>query len=365
MKMKISKLFAITLCVAMTLSLIACGGTQKPASSPPATSTPSQSASSGNNEGTYLDQLSKPAAKNALCIGSGSSSGVWYIVGGGIANAINQNSDWFTVTSEAASGGGENLRNLQEGNIEIAMLNCDMGYYFYTSTGSYEGAGSDQLRALFSMPASTMHLVVRAGSGIQSIEDLKGKSVAVGTAGSGYELFASKLVECAGLTYDDMKIQMINPSQMPDVMKDGQIDAFFFPVQVPGSAITELALSFNLEILSFSPEFIEKFLSEYVGYVRYTIPAGTYSGQNADIETVATGQFSATLIDTLTEDEVYVLMRDIFDNREGWVTSHSSCVEMTETNLDSIIIPLHAGAVKFYEERGVEIPENLIPPESK
>lgn len=103
---------------------------------------PSKEDNSGNTSttGTYLDTLTPPSTKRALCLGTGSSSGVWYILGGGIANAINLNSKWFTVTNEAASGGGENLRNLQDENIDIAMLNCDMGYYYYTSTDTYEGA---------------------------------------------------------------------------------------------------------------------------------------------------------------------------------------------------------------------------------
>lgn len=313
----------------------------------------------------YLSTLTPPASKRALCIGTGSSSGVWYIIGGGIANAVNLDSQWFTVTSEAASGGGENLRNMKEGNIDLAMLNCDMGYYFYTSSGSYQGTGNNSLRSLIALPSSTMHIVAKPSSGISSLQDLKGKRVAVGTAGSGYESFAKSVIACAGMTYDDMKIQMISPSQFADAMKNGQIDAFFFPVQTPGSAITELTIGAKVDILSLPTEFTDKFLREYVGYVRYTIPAGTYKGQNKAINTLATGQFVSTLKDAMTSDEAYVLLCDIFNNRKDWENVHVSCGEITDTNIGSLIVPLHAGAVKFYIEHGVKIPKKLIPSEAQ
>lgn len=360
------RILVLALGAALALGLAACGQAPAPASaqSKPAVSAPAPAASVPAG-GTYLDTLAPPAAKRPLCIGTGSSSGAWYIIGGGMANAVNLSSKWFTVTNEAASGGGENLRNLQEGNIDLAMLNCDMGYYYYTSTDTYTGAGSDSLRSLIAMPSSAMHVVVKAGSGIQTLADLKGRSIAVGTAGSGYESFASKVIACAGMTYDDMKVQMINPSQMADAMKDGQIEAFFYPVQAPGSAITELALSTDVEILTLSADYTQKFLGEYVGYVSYTIPAGTYQGQDAEIQTLATGQFISTDRDAMTADEVYVLMRDIFDNRDEWVVSHATCNEITDSNISSLIVPLHAGAVRFYTERGVELPAELIPPEAK
>lgn len=322
-----------------------------------------QTASAAAND--YLKTLKDPAKKKALSMGTGSSSGVWYIIGGGVANAVNKDSKWFTITSEAASGGGENLRNMKEGNIELAMLNCDMGYYFYSSTGSYDGKGDDKLRSLIAMPSSTMHVVVRPGSGIASLQDLKGKRVAVGTAGSGYENFARSVITCAGLTYNDMKVQMISPSQFADAMKNGQIDAFFFPVQTPGSAITELTISADVEILSLPKDFTDKFLKEFVGYVLYTIPANTYKGQDKAVTTLATGQFLSTLSTALTADEVYVLLSDIFNNRKDWENVHVSCAELTDTNIASLIVPLHAGAVKFYSERGVNIPKELIPADAK
>lgn len=355
---------AMILCVLMVMSLAACGSKDTPQNQTPE---PSKEDNSGNTSttGTYLDTLTPPSNKRALCLGTGSSSGVWYILGGGIANAINLNSKWFTVTNEAASGGGENLRNLQDENIDIAMLNCDMGYYYYTSTDTYEGAGSDQLRSLFAMPASAMHIVTRAGSGINSVADLKGKRIAVGLAGSGYESFASKVIANAGLTYDDMTVQMINPSQMSEALQNDQVDAFFFPVQLPSSAITELALNTDLSIVPLDDAFVDKYQSTYVGYVTYTIPAGTYKNQTEDIQTLATGQFVATLADTLSEDEAYVLMCDIFDNRDEWLSAHNTAQEVTVDNIGSLIVPMHAGAYKFYVERGVDVPEALIPPEAK
>ena len=167
------------------------------------------------------------------------------------------------------------------------------------------------------------------------------------------------------MTYDDMTVQMINPSQMSEALQNDQVDAFFFPVQLPSSAITELALNTDLSIVPLDDAFVDKYQSTYVGYVTYTIPAGTYKNQTEDIQTLATGQFVATLADTLSEDEAYVLMCDIFDNRDEWLSAHNTAQEVTVDNIGSLIVPMHAGAYKFYVERGVDVPEALIPPEAK
>lgn len=363
------KFTSLILAVFMMLNLVACGTKTTPATTPEASSTTpevtSPAASSDSSAGRYLDSLQAPAAKRALCMGTASSSGTWYILGGAISNSINNHSDWFTITNEASSGGGENLRNLQDGVIDIAMLNSDMGYFFYTSTESYEGAGSDQLRALFALPSAAMHIVVRENSDIHSVEDLKGKRVAVGLAGSGYELFASKVIANAGLSYDDMTVQMINPSQMPEALQNNQVDAFFFPLQVPASTLTELALNTDIRFISLDDSFREKYQSTYVGYVEMVIPAGTYKGQEEDVTTLATGQFVSTLADSMTEEEAYVFMCDVFDNRDEWVNSHYTAKELAFENINGLFVPLHAGVCKFLEENDVVIPDNLIPPEAK
>lgn len=356
----------------MLLSLAACGTKQADAPSTPTPAAPASSAATSipaqseqPSDGRYLDSLTAPSSKRALCLGTASSSGTWYIIGGAMCNSVNSHSDWFSVTCEASSGGGENLRNLQDEVIDLAMLNCDMGYFFYTSTDSYAGAGSDKLRSLFAMPSASMHIVARADSGINSIADIKGKRIAVGLAGSGYESFASKIVANAGLTYNDMTVQMINPSQMPEALQNNQVDAFFFPVNTPGSSITELALNTNIKIISLDDSFIDKYQSTYVGYIENVIPAGTYKGQTEDIKTLATGQFACTLADSLTEDEAYVLMCNIFDNRDEWLSAHYTTKEINYDNVDSLIVPVHAGVYKFLVENGVDVPENLIPPEAK
>lgn len=136
-------------------------------------------------------------------------------------------------------------------------------------------------------------------------------------------------------------------------------------MQLPSSAITELALNTDLSIVPLDDAFVDKYQSTYVGYVTYTIPAGTYKNQTEDIQTLATGQFVATLADTLSEDEAYVLMCDIFDNRDEWLSAHNTAQEVTVDNIGSLIVPMHAGAYKFYVERGVDVPEALIPPEAK
>ena len=370
------KLTALLLCVVMFCSIIACGsqGTASSSTQPAAaqasspTNAPAETVTSSTSDPNvlYLDTLTPPATKRALTVGTGSSSGEVYILGGALSSALNIHSKWFTLTNEAASGGNENLRNMKDSIIDMGMMNCDNGYEFYTSTGTFaESGGDDSLRSMIVLPPSPMHIVVRAGSGIQSIDDLRGKHVGFGTVGTGYEAFAKRVFTCAGLTYEDMDAQNMSVNQFADAMKNGQIDAFFFPVQAPSGTITELAISLDIEILTLDDAFIEKYISENLGYVSATIAAGTYKGQTEEIKTVATSRFAPVLRDNFTEDEAYVFLHDIFDNRDEWVNVIPSAAYITATNITGLIVPLHAGAVRFYRENGVDIPDELIPPEAK
>ena len=347
------KVLVIVLCLMMMLQIAACGSA---APEQPQTGEPVENV-----------EAADPAVgeKRALTLGAGSSSAVWYIIGGGIGNVINSKSEHFTLTTEAAAGSAENLRNLVEGNLDLGMVIGDVAGSFYASTGDYEGAGDDSLRSLITLPCSAMHIVVDADSDIQTVSDLKGKNVAVGTAGSGYEVFARAVINSAGLTYDDMKIQMINFNQMGEALQNGQIEAFLVPIQCPASAITELAISVDIRFIPIEQAVIDAVLANYSGYIQDVIPAGTYKNQDEEITTLSSQQFICCLRDSFTEEEMYNLMCEIFDNYDEWCGVHVKCAEMGETNISGLSVPVHVGALKFYTERGVEIPDNIIPPEAK
>lgn len=361
------RVITLILSLLMIFTLAACGEKEQnsPPPAEPAVPSASTSAPAPEASGKYLDTLTPPASKRALCFGAASTAGTWYVLGGGIGNAINNHSDWFTATCEASSGTGENLRNLQDGAIDFACCNSDLAYFFYSSTDTYTGAGNDQLRTFFALPVAAMHIIARADSGIESIEDIRGKRVAVGPAGSGYESFASKCIENAGMTYDDMDLIMINVNQVPEALQNNQIDVAFWPINLPGTPLVELALNTDVKFIGFDEDFINKFSSTYTGYERTIIPGGLYKGADEDIVTLGTSQCFATLADNFTEDEAYVFMCDVFDHRDEWVVSHSAAEAVTFDNIGGLIVPLHAGAVRYLEENGVTVPDALIPPEAK
>ncbi len=352
---------ALALCIAMTLGLVGCSSSSE---STTASTTTTTGTTTTTTTGDTTESVTSTLVERKLSMGTGSSSGAWFILGGGIGNVVTMESDYFEIVAEVSSGGTENLRNLADDITDLCMLNNDYAYYYYTSTDIYDGVGSDQLRSLITLPPSTMHVVVSDSSGITCMADLVGKKVAVGTAGSGYESFACKLIESCGMTYDDMTVQMVAVSQMPDLMKNGQIDAFFLPVQDVSGTLTDLLMSANAHMISLTDDIVDNFLNETMGYVPNTIPAGTYPGQDTEIITAATGQCIVTLAENFTEEEMYTLMHDIFDNSDDWINIHESASQITLEASDTLPIPLHSGAYKFYVEAGVDVADELVPPEA-
>ena len=190
---------------------------------------------------------------------------------------------------------------------------------------------------------------------ITSVEDLKGKRVSIGQAGSGVYFNAIDILSAAGIDIDDIKPQYQSFEDSKEALKDGRIDAAFIVSGTPTTAITELATTNGVNLISIDEELQEKILSDYSYYKAYTIPAGTYPDQDEDIQTVAV---EATLIVSADVDEetVYNLTAAIFDHVEEIKLENSKGGELTlESATDITTVPYHAGAAKYFAEKGYTV----------
>lgn len=286
--------------------------------------------------------------------GTGGTSGTYYSYGGIIAQYMKNYAD---VKAVAVSTGGSkvNIQSIHDGDFQLAFTQSDVMTYAWEGTRAFENDGATtDFRVLASLYSETVQIITMDDS-ITSVEDLKGKRVSIGQAGSGVYFNAIDILSAAGIDIDDIKPQYQSFEDSKEALKDGRIDAAFIVSGTPTTAITELATTNGVNLISIDEELQEKILSDYSYYKAYTIPAGTYPDQDEDIQTVAV---EATLIVSANVDEetVYNLTAAIFDHVEEIKLENSKGGELTlESATDITTVPYHAGAAKYFAEKGYTV----------
>lgn len=292
-------------------------------------------------------------------IATGSTGGVYYPLGGMIAQVVANNANVegarIIATAETGNASVANARLLQNSSIEAGMMGADIADQAYRGTAQFEDGAVTNLRAIGALFPETVQIVVRGDSDIESFADLKGKNVSSGPAGSGmYQLFGDVL-SAFGMSREDVSEDFSSFSQAVDKLRDGNIDAFFAIGGLPTVAIQDLANSHSVRFLSLSDEEIDKIRVSQPYYSSTTIPAGTYAGVDEPVQTLA---LRALLVshDGMDDDVIYAVTKAIYDNTETLSKVHVQGKNVTlGTALDSISIPLHPGAKRYFEEMGKTI----------
>ena len=181
-----------------------------------------------------------PASAQQLSIATGGTGGVYYPIGGGFAEMINNHIEGAQATAEVTGASVENMGLIMRGDADLALALADTVYQAYTGTDDFEGRQIENTRALASVYPNAVQLVTLAESDIESIADLAGKRVSVGAPGSGTELNARALLEANGISYEDFTPQRLNFNETADAIRDGDIDAGFWSVGPPTSSILKI-----------------------------------------------------------------------------------------------------------------------------
>ncbi|MDQ0185336.1 TAXI family TRAP transporter solute-binding subunit [Cytobacillus kochii] len=287
-----------------------------------------------------------------LKIVTATTTGAYYPIGGVMASILSE-MDGYNFTAEASGGSQENARLIDSEQAEIGFLGADSSYGAYNGVEAFKGneiklAG---LAQIFSMP---FHIVVMKDSDIHTIEDLKGKSVAVGAPGSGTSGKAKIILEEFGLTFGkNIKEQYLNFKEGADALIDGNVDAVIISVGMPSGNIQELATSHNIDLIPLADKEIKQLIGNHPYFKEAVIPAGTYKGVEKDV-TVVSVPTDIVVAPDLDEDLIYEITKMLYEtNYEKFIGSHSSMKESTLEVAPHMSIPLHPGAEKFYKEKGV------------
>lgn len=286
--------------------------------------------------------------------GTGGTAGTYYAYGGVLAQYM-KNYAGYRVTAVSTGGSKANIQSIQDGDYQLGFTQSDVMSYAWTGTKSFEQDGpTHDFRVLGCLYAETVQLITM-NEDIKSVEDLKGKSVSIGEAGSGVYFNAMDVLGAAGITINDIKPQYQSFEDSKESLKDGKIDAAFIVAGAPTTAITELATTNGVYLINIDGDLRDKILADCPYYSSFTIPAGTYPKQDKDTETIT---IKATVIVSagLEDDTVYALTASIFDHAEEITAENAKGEELDLENAASVTdVPYHAGAAKYYEEHGITV----------
>ena len=287
---------------------------------------------------------------NKIVLATGGNTGTYYSYGLAIGQVLGEKiGTTFDVQSTGASKA--NIQLIDSGEADIAVVQNDVMYYANTGTDLFAADGKiESFSAMATLYPELVQIIASEKSGIKTVADLKGKRVSVGDAGSGVEFNAKQILAAYDIDMNaDIEKQNLSFGASADALKDDKIDAFFCVAGIPTTAVTDLALGNDIVAVSIDDEHFDALSAEYGFYTKQNIPAGTYNGVDADVQTVAV---MATFIvsNDMTEDEVYNITKALFESKEEITTAHVKGAELNaETAVDGISIPMHPGAKKYFK----------------
>ena len=293
------------------------------------------------------------AADTFVNILTSNASGVYYPLGEALARFIRKAMPSLKTSVQATKGSVENLNLLQAGRGEIAFT---LGDSLADAWKGNEEAGFKaplkKLRGIASLYPNYIHIVARADAAINSIADLRGKSISVGARKSGTELNARAIFRAAGLSYKDLgKVEYLPFGESVELMKNRQLDATLQSAALGASSLRDLATAVDIVVVPIPPDAIRK--TNDPAYLPATIPANTYRGQTTDVPTAAVHNFLVTH-EALSNDIVYGTTKALWTNLDELVAAHTAAKAIDIHHaLDGMPIPVHPGAEKYYKEIGV------------
>ncbi len=224
-------------------------------------------------------------SSHRMMFGTGGTAGTYYSYGGVLAQYMKSYAG-VRVTAVSTGGSKVNIQSIQDGDFQLGFTQSDVMTYGWDGTRAFEKDGpTHDFRVLGCLYAETVQLITMDDS-IQSVEDLRGKSVSIGEAGSGVYFNALDVLNGAGITLDDIKPQYQSFEDSKESLKDGKIKAAFIVAGAPTTAITELATTNGVRLINISGDFRDHIIEECPYYAPLTIPAGTYPGQDEPVETI-------------------------------------------------------------------------------
>lgn len=351
--MKKNLALLLVLLLALSTVLIGCGPTEEADQEPEET-------------GEEVEEVEETVEKEQINIITGSTGGTYFALGGAMANTWNDNLESIQVTSQPGGASVESINRVHAGEVELGMAMNNIADDAWNGNNSFD-TEQQNFRAVGVIYPEVYQGVALKDSEIIQLEDVKGKNVAVGPVGSGTVVLTEAVFTEAGLTFDDITASFDAFGDAASNMKDGHLEAAFNVLSVPAAAIEDIMMSRDINVIEINDDLYAKISAKYPFFSQYIIPAGTY-GNEEDVKTVNC-QAALYCQPNLSEDMVYELTKVWAEKTADVANAHAAAqwladeiaADNLQAMLDGITTPLHPGAYKYYQEKGLDIPDEIKP----
>ncbi|KEA62176.1 TRAP transporter solute receptor, TAXI family precursor [Marinobacterium lacunae] len=315
--------------------------------------------------------LAQAAEDNrSYILATASTGGTFYPVGVALATLAKVKLEptiGLSLSAINSAGSGENVKLMRENEAQFAILQGLYGAWAWAGEGELKEAGQQQyLRSVSMLWQNVEQFVVRSSYAktgtIDDLKGLEGEKFSIGKKNSGTEGSGRTILGNLGIDPDSFNLAYMGYGPSADAMQNGAIDGMNIPSGVPTSAITRAyaAMGSDIQILSFTDDQMARANGNYKLWTRFTIPENTYPGQTQAVDTIAQPNFLAVR-DDISEEDVYQLTKTIYENLPFLNGIHAATKAMAlEKAIAGLPVPLHPGAVRYYREVGLTIPDHLI-----
>lgn len=288
-----------------------------------------------------------------LTLATGGTSGVYFPLGGAIGQVLsNKSNGEVSVTAQATGASGENMRLVQSGDVDFAIVQNDVADAAFKGNAPFRDKLGN-VRAIGRLYPEYIHVVASKDSGIKNMEDFKGKKISVGARGSGNEVNCRQIFDFYGLDYKNVQPIFLPYGETADQFKDRQVDGFVFSIGTPSPAIQDITTSQDVVFVPLEGEKADVIISKFPYLVKDAIPAKTYKGQEKAVPTLSVQAILVANKD-MPDEVAYKLTKTLFENLDDVAKGHNKGAEIKlQKAADGVTIPFHPGAEKYLKEKGI------------
>lgn len=297
------------------------------------------------------------SAQAQFSIATGTTGGVYYPLGGAMANLLSKKVPGWAVTAEATAGSVANMHMIRDGKAEMALTQCDTAYDAIKGLDKFKDKPVES-RTLCVIYPNLVHFVTMEGTGINKLSDIKGKRISTSAPVSGSEVMALRMLDELGLKVSDIKRERLAPAESTNAMKDGKLDGYFFNGGPPVAAITDLAATQGVKIklipnADMVPDLVKKFGPVFS---KSQINPKAYPNQEAAVPVIAIWNILVVPA-KMNDDQAYTILKTLWDAQADLVATHKAAIDMTPENQKEAnsSVPFHPGAAKFFAEKGIKL----------
>lgn len=282
------------------------------------------------------------------------TASTFYPISATVCQLWNDNIEGMRATATPSGGGIDNLNQAYDGEAQVGIANANLVYQAQEGLASFEGFANENLRIFAGLYLNPNQVVVTKDSGINSLEELIGKHISIGTAGSTTVDEAAIHLEILGSSLDGIKAEYMDTSAAADAISNKQLDGVWIMAGTPNAAVTQIMTTTDSKILPITAETVEALKAEYPWYAQSVIPAGTYAGQDEDVPTSAV-KLTLFITADVDEETVYQMTKVFWENWDMLTETHAALkkADPKEACNDVAGVPIHEGAARYYREIGI------------